>query len=413
MQSSSRFSRRHFIGSAAAGAAAVWIPTPVRGYTGAEMRSMAAKDKLNGVSKWDLDTPALCVDLDELEQNIATMRTRLTEKKIVSRPHAKTHKCPAIAKLQLAGGSIGICTAKVSEAEVFAANGIDRILMTTANVTPVKIRRAMQIRKKNPHFIQAVDHVQNARELSDAAKEARVTADVVVDVAVGRRTGVPPGEPALEVAKLVDTLPNLKLRGVISYDGGAQHIKGFAKRRLESLERYAPSIDTVAMMKQAGLNTEIFSGGGTGTYNVMHEVNGFTDVQVGSYVFMDVQYIEIGSETDDAVFGEFLPSLTVLTTVVNAYFAGSLTTDGGAKALTLNRPGPWVVGETGFTYNPGSDEFGSIRYETASRAYKVGDKLELIVAHCDPVVNEYDQIYATRKDRVEAVWPVAARGHSQ
>ena len=413
MQPSPRFSRRHFIGSAAAGAASVWIPSPVRGYSGAEMRTLAAADKLNGVSKWDLDTPALCVDLDKLEQNIATMRTRLAEKKIASRPHGKTHKCPAIAKLQMAGGSIGICAAKVSEAEVFAANGIDRVLMTTANVTPVKIRRAMQIRKKNPHFIQAVDTLENARELSDAAKEARVTADVVVDIAVGTRTGVPPGDKAVEVAKLVDTLPNLKLRGIISYDGGAQHIKGFAKRREESLKRYAPTIETVDLIKKAGLNTEIFSGGGTGTYNVMHEVGGFTDVQVGSYIFMDVQYIEIGSETDEAVFGEFLPSLTVLTTVVNAYFPGSLTTDAGSKALTLNRPTPWVVGEKGFTYNPGSDEFGSIRYETANRTYKVGDKLELIIAHCDPVVNEYDQIYATRKDRVEAVWPIAARGHSQ
>jgi D-serine deaminase-like pyridoxal phosphate-dependent protein len=413
MQSSSRFSRRQFMGSAAAGAATVWIPAPVRGYTSAEMRTLAGRDKLNGVSKWDLDTPALCVDLDKLEQNIATMRTRLAQRKIVSRPHGKTHKCPAIAKLQLAGGSIGICAAKVSEAEVFAANGIDRVLMTTANVTPAKIRRAMQIRKKNPQFIQAVDNLQNVRELSEAAKEARVTADVVVDVAVGRRTGVPPGEQAIEVAKLVDATPNLKLRGVISYDGGAQHIKGFAKRREESLKRYEPTIETVDLMKKAGLNTEIFSGGGTGTYNVMHEVIGFTDVQVGSYVFMDAQYIEIGSETDEEVFGEFQPSLTVLTTVVNTYFPGSLTTDAGAKALTLNKPGPWVVGEKGFTYNAGSDEFGSIRYETANRTYKVGDKLELIVPHCDPVVNEYDQIYATRTDRVEAVWPVAARGHSQ
>jgi D-serine deaminase-like pyridoxal phosphate-dependent protein len=413
MQRTPRLSRRHFIGTAAAGAASVWIPSPARGYTAAEMRSMAAANKLNGVSKWDLDTPALCVDLDKLEQNIATMRARLAERKIVSRPHAKTHKCPAVARLQMAAGSIGICTAKVSEAEVFAANGIDRILMTTANVTPVKIRRAMQIRKKTPQFIQAVDTVQNARELSDAAKEARVTADVVVDVAVGRRTGVPPGEQAVEVAKLVDSLPNLKLRGVISYDGGAQHIKGFAKRREESLKRYEPTIETVDSMKKAGLNTEIFSGGGTGTYNVMHEVDGFTDVQVGSYVFMDVQYIEIGSETDEVVFGEFLPSLTVLTTVVNAYFPGSLTTDAGAKALTLNRPGPWVVGEKDFAYNPGSDEFGTIRYETSNRTYKVGDKLEVIVAHCDPVVNEYDQVYATRSDRVEAVWPIAARGRSQ
>jgi D-serine deaminase-like pyridoxal phosphate-dependent protein len=301
----------------------------------------------------------------------------------------------------------------VSEAEVFAAAGLDRILMTTANVTPAKIRRAMAIRKKTSGFVQAVDHPQNARDLSDAAREAGIVADVVIDVAVGTRTGVPAGDQALALAQLVDTLPHLKLRGLVSYDGGAQHIKGFATRRQQALARYEPSVDTFARMKKAGLNTEIFSGGGTGTYNVMHEAAGVTDVQVGSYIFMDCQYIEIGSDGNDEVFGDFTPSLTVLTTVHNAYFPNSLTTDAGAKALTLNKPGPWVIGEKGFTYNAGSDEFGSIRYETANRTYKVGDKLELIVPHCDPVVNEYDQIHAIRKDRVEAVWPIAARGRSQ
>lgn len=411
MDSLSRPSRRRFI--ATAGGASIWIPTAVRGYTGAEMREKAADGKLTGVSKWDLDTPALCVDLDKLEQNISTMRSRLSVTKIASRPHAKTHKCPAIARLQLAGGSIGICTAKVSEADVFAANGIDKILMTTANVTPSKIRRAMQICKKTSNFIQAVDYPQNARDLSDAAREAGVVADVVVDVAVGTRSGVPAGDQAIALAQLVDTLPSLKLRGIISYDGGAQHIKGFKERQDQALKRYEPSVDTFDRMKRAGLNTEIFSGGGTGTYNIMHQAAGVTDVQVGSYIFMDCQYIEIGSDTDENVFGDFAPSLTVVSTVLNTYFPNSLTTDAGAKALTLNKPGPWVMGEKGFVYNAGSDEFGVIKYDVANRSYKVGDKLEIIVPHCDPVVNEYDQIYAIRKDRVEAVWPIAARGRSQ
>ena len=406
-------SRRHFLAAAGAGTASVWVPSSVRGYTGTELRQRQAQGTLGGVSKWDLDTPALCVDLDALEHNLATMRTRLAATRIASRPHAKTHKCPPIAKLQLAHGSIGICTAKVSEAEVFAAHGIDRILMTTSNVTAGKIRRAMQVRKKARHFVQAVDHPDNARALSAAAKEAGVVADVVIDVAVGTRTGVPPGEPALALAKLVDSLPNLALRGLVSYDGGAQHLKGFAHRQQQTLERFQPSVETFEQMKRAGLNTEIFSGGGTGTYNIMHKAHGVTDVQVGSYVFMDCQYIEIGSETDEDVFGDFTPSLTVVATVLNAYFPNSLTTDAGAKALTLNKPGPWVIGEKGFSYNAGSDEFGVIRYESASRDYKVGDKLELIVPHCDPVVNEYDQVFAIRKDRVEEVWPIAARGCSQ
>jgi D-serine deaminase-like pyridoxal phosphate-dependent protein len=408
----SPLSRRHFLATATAGTATAWVASPARGDTGAAMRTRATLADLKGTSKWDLDTPALCIDLDALEGNIAAMQTRLAAAKIASRPHGKTHKCPAIAKLQIAAGSIGICAAKVSEAEVFSAAGIGPILMTTANVTPAKIRRAMQIRRTNPQFVQAVDHPDNARALSDAAREAGVTADLVIDVAVGTRTGVPAGEPALALAKLVDTLPNLKLRGMISYDGGAQHIKGFAERQQQTLARFERSLETFDAMKRAGLSTEIFSGGGTGTYNIMHKAPGVTDVQVGSYVFMDCQYIEIGSERGD-VFDDFTPSLTVLTTVLNTYFPNSLTTDAGAKALTLNKPGPWVVGEKGFTYGAGSDEFGVIRYESANRNYKVGDRLELIVPHCDPVVNEYDQIYAIRKDRVEDVWPIAARGRSQ
>ncbi|PYQ74338.1 MAG: alanine racemase [Acidobacteria bacterium] len=396
-------SRRNFLQTAGAGGITMWIPK----------QAHAAEESVIGMSKWDLDTPALCVDLDKLERNIATMRKKLAATGIASRPHAKTHKCPAIARLQLAGGSIGVCTAKVSEAEALFAGGIEPILMTTANVTPNKIRRAMKIRKANRQFIQAVDYPQNARDLSDAAKEAGVVADVVVDVAVGTRSGVPPDERALALAQLVDKLPNLKLRGMISYDGGAQHIKGFRKRLDESLKRYEPSMQTFEAMKRSGLNTEIFSGGGTGTYNIMTKVPGFTDLQVGSYIFMDCQYLEIGGEDNEQQYTDFEPSLTVMSTVLNAYFPKRLTTDAGAKALTLNKPGPIVIGENGFTYNAGSDEFGAIQYETANKEYKVGDRLELIVPHCDPAVNEYDQICGTRQDRVEVVWPISARGHSQ
>jgi D-serine deaminase-like pyridoxal phosphate-dependent protein len=200
---------------------------------------------------------------------------------------------------------------------------------------------------------------------------------------------------------------------MISYDGGAQHIKGFSKRKGETLARFEPSVRTFEAMKKSGLNTEIFSGGGTGTYNIMPKAAGITDVQVGSYIFMDAQYLEIGGETNEELYTDFVPSLTVITTVLNDYFPNRLTTDAGAKALTLNKPDAIVIGEKGFRYNAGSDEFGAIQYETASRKYEVGDKLELIVPHCDPAVNEYDQIHGTRKDKVEVVWPITGRGHSQ
>ena len=397
-------SRRGFLHTAGIGALAAGLPL--------EARVKAAEDTAVGVSKWEIDTPALFVDLDKLDRNLSTMKTRLAGTGVATRPHAKTHKCPAIAKLQLASGAVGVCTAKVSEAEALFENGVDRILMTTSNVSASKIRRAMKIRKANANFIQAVDYAPNARDLNDAAKEAGLVADVVIDVAVGTRSGVPAGAQALELAQLVDKLPNLKLRGIISYDGGAQHIKGFKTRLEKTLQNFEPSVETFNSFKRSGLNTGIFSGGGTGTYNILSKVPGITDLQVGSYIFMDAQYLEIGNESGE-IFTDFVPSLTVITTVLNTYFPGRLTTDAGAKALTLNKPDAIVIGEQGFSYNAGSDEFGAIRYEKASKTYKVGDKLELIVPHCDPAVNEYDLIYGTRNDRVEVVWPIAARGHSQ
>jgi len=365
------------------------------------------------VSKWELDTPALLVDLDAMEANLATMQSVLSRNGIASRPHAKTHKCPQIARLQIGSGSVGICTAKVSEAEVMLEHGIESVLMTTSNVTPFKIERAMRLRRWHPGFVQATDTPENARDLSEAAVAAGVTADVVVDVDPGgRRTGITPGRPALELAQLVDRLPGLRLAGMLCYDGGSQHVTGFRERRAQTRERLAPAVATFESMRGAGLNTEIFSGGGTGTYNIDHENAGLTDVQVGSYIFMDAQYLAIGGVSDAAVYSDFQPSLTILTTVLNSQYEGRATTDAGAKACTINRPWPIVKGETGMSYTASSDEFGSLVYDDPSRVYRTGDKLELIVSHCDPVVNLYDVMYAVRGDRVEAIWRIAARGMS-
>ena len=325
--------RRAFLATTAAGAAHVWIPRPLKGYSTTEAIAMTPVTPMGmGISKWDLDTPALCVDLDKLEANIAKMQAALRRNKLDSRPHAKTHKCAPIAKLQMAAGAIGICTAKLSEAEAMVAQGVDKVCMTTGNLSPNKVRRAMQLRKRAKDFIQAVDYEPNAHDLSAAAKEAGVVADVVIDVAVGTRSGIPPGDGALALAKLIDRLPNLKLRGMLSYDGGAQHINTFAARKERSLKNIEENVRTFEAMKKAGLNTEIFSGGGTGTYSIQHLVPGFTDVQVGSYAFMDMQYLAIGGEDGNPVYTDFAPSLTVLATVVNNRFPGRLTTDAGAKA---------------------------------------------------------------------------------
>jgi D-serine deaminase-like pyridoxal phosphate-dependent protein len=413
MSTTTSSSRRAFLAAGAGLAAAhLWVPRHVQGYSAAEVT--ARLDTPIGTSKWDLDTPALCVDLDRLERNIQTMQAAVKRFGIATRPHAKTHKSADIAKMQLAAGAIGICTAKLGEAEALMAQGVDRICMTTANLSRAKIRRAMQLAKRSRQFIQATDTEQNARDLSAAAREAGVTADVVIDVAVGTRSGIPPDEGAVALAKLVDTLPNLTLRGLLSYDGGAQHITGFATRKERTLANIEPNARVRETMHKAGLSTEIFSGGGTGTYNLQHLVPGFTDVQVGSYVFMDMQYLAIGSEDGSAVYKDFESSLTVLATVVNNRFPGRITTDAGAKALTLNVPRAGVIGEPDADYNAGSDEFGVITFKNGpSKAYAIGDRLEVIVPHCDPVVNLYDVMYGIRKDKVEKILAVTARGRSQ
>ena len=405
--------RRRFLQST--GAAAIWLPTTVKGYTANEMHALYADGTMQeDVSKWELDTPSLCVDLDALESNIAKMQSTTSQNGIASRPHAKTHKCPTIAHMQLDSGSVGICTAKISEAEAMYQHGINEILMTTTNVTTTKIRRAMTLRQSCQEFIQATDSPSNARLLSEAAQAMGIVADVVVDVDPGgHRTGITAGIPALELAQLIDQLPGLRLRGLLCYDGGSQHVKGFEKRKNQTLERLVAATNTYEKFQASGLTTEIFSGGGTGTYNIDHQTRGLTDIQVGSYVFMDAQYLGIGGEDNIEHFTDFEPALTILTTVLNDQYAGRCTTDAGAKACTINRPWAIIKGESGISYSSGSDEFGTVRYEeNASRTYKVAEKIELIVSHCDPVVNLYDHMYAIRNNQVEAIWPIAARGMS-
>ncbi|ODS82921.1 MAG: alanine racemase [Cytophagaceae bacterium SCN 52-12] len=380
---------------------------------GTEATLHEVSENETGKSKWDLDSPALCVDLDRMERNIRTAHQRLQGSGIALRPHAKTHKCPAIARMQMDAGAIGICTAKLSESEIMLENGIPDVLMTGVNISVPKIRKAMELRKKYKGFIQAVDNPQNAQDLQDAAKAAGIVADVVVDINVARRSGVLPGRPALGLAQLVDRLPNLRFRGILAYDGGVQHVKGFEKRKERNRTGMEPAVMSYDLIKKSGLNLEIFSGGGTGTYNMMAEIPGFTDVQIGSYLFMDHQYMIIGGAANEALYDDFEPSLTVITTIINSNYEKRLVTDAGSKAMTLNQPPALVIGEPDFLYNAGSDEYGTITFERASKSYKVGDKLEVIVPHCDPVVNLYDRIYGIRNDKVESVLPVLARGKSQ
>ncbi len=175
-----------------------------------------------------------------------------------------------------------------------------------------------------------------------------------------------------------------------------------------------PAAETVRMMEAVGIAVEIFSGGGTGTYNMDHYVPGFTEGQPGSYVFMDAQYLAIGGKefTDDH-YGDFEPSLTVLTTAISKPVEESITVDAGTKACAMDDPAPIVKGVAGVSYRLAGDEHGKIAFENPSREIKLGDKIELIITHCDPAVNLYDHYHCIRGDRLEAIWEITGRGKCQ
>lgn len=371
----------------------------------------AAGATANGLTKSNLPTPSLLLDLDRFESNLKTMAKHSTAAGIGLRPHAKTHKCPEIAKRQLAAGALGICVATVPEAEAMAAAGITGLLLTSPIVDPGKIARMTTLIAKGNKAMLSVGHPREVELLAEAANSADIDVDLLVDVDVGdRRTGIGPGLPALELAKLIAKHKRLHIRGVQAYAGLASHVVGFEAREKTSREVMAKAVETRDLLTKAGFDAGILSGGSTGTYNIDSQIHGMTELQTGSYVFMDVDYRRIGGKDGGEKYADFQPSLTVLATVVSATHPDRVSIDAGTKALdttTANRPEAKAV--SGLVYNRGGDEFGILTSESGAALPRIGDRLEFIVPHCDPTVNLYDRIYATRGESVEAIWPVSAR----
>lgn len=360
--------------------------------------------------KNDLPTPALLVDLDAFEANLKFMSEHCKKAGVDFRPHAKTHKCPEIGRRQVASGALGVCVATVPEAESMVAGRVKGVLLTSPIVERGKIARMVALAKEDGVVLLALSHGRQAELLTEAAEVSRVTVDVVVDVDVGdRRTGVLPGEPALELARQITKRKSLRLRGIQAYSGRSSHTKGFEARQKVSQEALAKALETRDLFTKAGLDVTIISGGSTGTYNIDTTTKGVTELQVGSYIFMDVEYRAIGGRHGQ-VYTDFQPSLTVLTTVVNATHADRVSLDAGTKAFATDVPyKPEAIGWPGLSYSRGGDEFGILTAESGAKLPKLGDRLEFLVPHCDPTVNLYDRIYALRGDKVEAVWPVTAR----
>jgi D-serine deaminase-like pyridoxal phosphate-dependent protein len=362
----------------------------------------------------DLPTPALLVDEAALERNLAKMAAHAARKKIGLRPHVKTHKCPILAKRQLAHGALGVCAAKVSEAEVMAAAGVPRVLITSPLASADKYARVVALARRAPGLQVVVDAPGAVQAFEAAAAAAGVTLGVLIDLDTGtRRTGIQPGEPALALAREILAAKHLRFDGLQAYSGHVMHVVGHEERKKKSLESLAPALDTRALLEKNGIPVEAFTGGGTGTYDIDCDVPGMTDLQVGSYLFMDVQYRMIG-DADGALFDGFEPSLSVLATAISQPVPQLITIDAGFKAFAHEPEAkPQFKDRAGLAYFYGGDEHGICAFTGEARELALGDKAELLVSHCDPTVNLYDVYHVVRDGMVRELWPIAARGKSQ
>ncbi len=357
----------------------------------------------------EIDTPALLVDLDGLEGNIRRMAEFGARTGVGIRPHAKAHKTPIIAQLQLAAGAVGICCQKVGEAEVMAAGGVRDVLISNEVVGAAKLARLVSLAKLG-RITVTVDALAAAEALSVAARRYGVTLGVVVDVDVGQgRCGVSPGDPALRLAEKLAAMPGLSVRGLQGYQGKLQHVVGHAARGQAAREANARLMETRSLFEARGLPLEIVTGGGTGTYDTEGAIPGMTDIQPGSYIFMDREYREIGGRSGP-VFDDFACALTVLATVMSVPTADRLVVDAGLKALS-NDAGPAVVVDLpGWEYAPAGDEHGLLLRCGDGCRPRLGDVVHLLPSHCDTTVNLYDQFHVVRDSRLDAVWRIAGRG---
>jgi len=233
------------------------------------------------MTRAELPTPALLLDLDRFERNLQKMAAHVTAAGKKLRPHSKTHKCPEIARRQVAAGAVGVCVAKVSEAEVMAAAGVRNLLITTEVVGPEKIGRLLGVLRRQPETLVVVDHPDNVHELGRAVKEAGLVLNVLVDVDVGgRRTGVQPGEPARDLGREVLAQPTLHLRGLQGYAGHCAHVMGFEERRRTSKRWMNRLMKTRELFEKHGMAVEIVTGGSSGTFNIDVDLEGLTELQI-------------------------------------------------------------------------------------------------------------------------------------
>jgi len=363
-------------------------------------------------SRAALNTPVLIIDQAALERNIEAMASFARRKGLALRPHAKTHKSVDIARLQLKAGAVGICCAKIGEAEVMADGGVNAILITSPVVTPQALARLAALHARVGDVRVVVDNLENADALAAAMREAPRPLSVLVDIDPGiRRTGVSSPEAAVTLAQRIRRSPSLKFVGVQFYCGAQQHIESFADRRAAITERTDYLRGIVEKLRAADLAPELITGGGTGTHWIDAELGVLNELQVGSYVFMDRQYNDCDLCGDAGA--PFETALQIDARVISANSQSMATIDAGFKAMATDGGNPSILAGA-----PATSMFAFMGDEHAAliapdHPFKIGDVVTLAAPHCDPTVNLYDFYHVVRDGTLVAIWPVSARGRSR
>lgn len=356
-----------------------------------------------------LPTPSLILDLDIVEENILEMAQRARHHNMKLRPHCKSHKSSLLAKLQIEAGAEGICCATLGEAEEMVKAGIHHILITSELVSPEKIEKLIELNDKASEIIVVCDNKNNVQDLAKAFI-GKKPLKILIDVDVGQKTtGVKTKEEALLLANLITSLPQLQFQGIQAYAGHVQHIENYEKRKTAVLEQNAFITNLLQEFQKNDLSCLIITGGGTGTFDIDMKAGIYTDLQVGSYLFMDVKHqaVQLTQEAQSP----FKPSLFILTSVISTS-KGYAITDAGFKALASSDLPPKIIVDEPSTlsYVLAGSEQGKISWKNEEERLELGQKVLCLAPYSDAVVNLYNFFSCLRKDVLIDFWPIQARG---
>tara|TARA_B100000900_G_scaffold293881_1_gene252666 strand:+ start:572 stop:1744 length:1173 start_codon:yes stop_codon:yes gene_type:complete len=361
-----------------------------------------------------LPTPALVLERAAMERNMRKMADHLQRSNKGFRPHSKTHKCPTIAALQMDMGAVGVCAAKISEAAIMLAAGIPSVLITSPIATSAKARALNSLLAEYPdhQLLMVIDSDQGLAALQNALdSEHRLGLLVDIDLSMGR-TGTREIDTMLRLIDAIVGDDRFEFRGIQHYAGHLMHIEDYAKRRDKSLASWARLDEFFAALEHRGIPLDIVTGGGTGTYDVDVAVERLTDVQVGSYIFMDEEYRVLAS-SQDSRFEDFELALTVACSTISQPQAKTITVDGGYKAFASDSVNPVCDDLPGVEFRFAGDEHGVLLLGEGQQEVQLGQVLRFAAPHCDPTVNLHDYYWVLEDDGlVHSIWPISARGCS-